>query len=211
MQINDADDLRSEVARVIKEGFYRQLVEIEQSKGLESGSLNSTRTRPGDTGLLPRTVFTHDLDEMEVNLYPAVLIMSETVSRVEQRAPQYATHIPGDPWEIGPEGDVFERTYQLVIHSWIMGQSESALSRDRDWFERALWRTLYAGKFSIENARIRTETYQSSWQDLDVQSEGLITGVSARFAVSVQELISTPSTQVATNIGTKVSHFAESE
>lgn len=187
-----ADDVRNALARTIQVEFPKALTRLETMKGLDEGSLSSVQERPGDTGLIPRTIYVNDVAQAEISRYPAVMIITDGLPRVTPYVPVAYVHDPGEP--ASPEdGDQYLRTYATTIHAWVMGQDETQLALAKDRFELALWWTLAGAQLSASNIAMDKTSYVVGYQELLAGAPGaMLTGLSARFQIRALETIATP-------------------
>lgn len=204
-EIFGSEGVRDIAKQTVEQGYGFCLSQIETEQGLEPKSLNSEPLKPGDSGLLFKSIFIHDIKEEELNLFPSLLIMSDNINRVQPIEPEAYVHDPDDAPLAPSDKDRYLRVHGLLMHAFIIGQSEPDLSRARDRVELALWRTFYGIKVNPENCAIDRSSWQASYQDYgSIQGQGIITGLSIRFNMRVFEYIATPIRAMADTIETVV-------
>lgn len=191
VEINGTHQVREALVGIVNDYFIQELGFIEEEEGLQPGVLTAPPRRASDTGLVPRFLSAVDVEAIPLGNYPAILFLADSTPNMTHIDTIAVPH-PTDP-NLDRDGEIFKRTNSIRVLHWVTGNKfeETCLKRDRS--EKAFWRTIWRHRQLAENAGIMTNTYTSSFADVEptVEYGEMLAGFQARFQVVTFENLAT--------------------
>lgn len=197
-----SDAVRRAVVALLSNNLRAELEQIETGLGMAAGSLSSIPSRPGDTGLMPRFLHPYEWPELDINQFPAILVLADGIASSTLSERQA---VIGEP-----DAEFFRRVHPLRLFCYVLDQDFEKTSRARDRFELAIWRTLWRNRMLSDNAAIDKQSYASLYSDVEpvTGAKAMVSGFQARVSVICYESLDTPVEGSADTIEAEVDHLS---